>query len=69
MSQQDINELKAKVAAQTTVVQSTVVLIQGMIEQLKDAGDDAAEIQAVIAEMESNTQALAAAVPVNTPTP
>lgn len=67
MSQQDIDQLKAKVTANTAVTQSTVTLIQGLIQQLKDAADDPAELQAVIAEIEANTQALAAAVPVNTP--
>lgn len=67
MSQQDIDQLKAKVTANTAVTQSSVLLIQGLVQQLKDAADDPAELQAVIAEIEANTAALAAAVPANTP--
>lgn len=67
MAQDDINRLKAAVAANSTVVGSTVVLIQGLIQQVKDAADDPVELAAAIAELEANTQALAAAVPVATP--
>lgn len=73
--QQAIADLQAKVAEQTAVDQSAVVLIGGLSQQLKDAianagTDPAAAIQSVrdvIGQMDANDQALAASVAANTP--
>jgi hypothetical protein len=58
--------LMDEVASMKTVVDSVVALIDGLIDQLKNANTDA-EIQAVITELEAQKQELAAKVPVNTP--
>jgi hypothetical protein len=58
--------LMDEVASMKTVVDSVVALIDGLIDQLKNANTDE-EIQAVITELEAQKQTLAAKVPVNTP--
>lgn len=68
-------ELKAKVEAEATVVNSAVTLINGLSQQLKDAlaaGADPAAIQAIADELDAQSAALASAVAANTiaePTP
>lgn len=62
-------ELKAKVDAETTVVQSAVTLLSSLAQSLKDAiaANDPAAIQAIADELDTNTASLAAAVAANTP--
>jgi len=64
-------DLKAKVDAQGTVIDSAVTLINGISQQLKDAlaNNDPNAVQAVIDELDAQDQALAAAVANNTPAP
>lgn len=62
-------DLAAKVAAEDTVIQSAVTLIQGLTQQLKDAAVDNAEVQSLAADIDAQTTALAAAIPANTPAP
>lgn len=67
---QDLSQLKAAVAANTSVIGSAVALIQGMAEKLQaaiDAGADPAELQALADELKAQDAALAAAVSANTP--
>lgn len=62
-----LDELKAKVEAQTTVVQSVVTLLTDLAQRLRDAADDPAEIQAIADQVDANRQAMADAVVANTP--
>lgn len=65
-----IQDIKAKVEAQTTVVSSAVTLLQQLsnkIQELVNTGADPAAIQAVLDELNANTDALATAVTANTP--
>lgn len=68
-----LDQISADVAAQSSVIQSAVVLLGGLKTKLDEAvtalagGDDGAALAALSASLESNTQALAAAVAVNTP--
>jgi hypothetical protein len=65
-------ELKADVAAETTVVNSAITLLAGISARIDEAvaaaraGDDQA-LSALSSEVRSETQALAAAVAANTP--
>ncbi len=62
-----IADLQAAVAASDAVIHSAVVLINGLAQQVKDAGTDPVALAAVIADIEANKDALAAAVAANTP--
>lgn len=62
-----LDDLQAAVAASDKVIQSAVTLINGLAQQIKDAGTDPAALAAVIADIEANKDALAAAVAANTP--
>jgi hypothetical protein len=62
----NIQALQDAVAQQTTVVQSIVTLLDGIAQQLRDAGSDPEAIDAVIDALEANTQSLAEAVARNT---
>lgn len=63
-----IDDLKAAVAASDAVVQSAIVLINGIAAALQAAIDanDPAAMQAVIDDLNANKEALAAAVDANT---
>ena len=63
-------ELRAAVEENVTVGQSAVTLLNGLtarIQELLDAGADSTEIQAVLDEINGDTQALSEAVAANTP--
>lgn len=64
-----LDDLEAKVAAQETVQQSAITLLNEISAELKDAlaTGDTARIEALSAKIDSDTQALAAAVTANTP--
>ena len=59
--------LVSEVAGLTTVVESAIALINGFLAQIKDAAT-LAEVQAVVAEIETEKQKLADAVAANTVT-
>src|SRR5262249_48803450 len=64
-----LDDLEAKVAAQSTVLQSAVTLLTTIGDELR-AGIDAkgtARLEALSAKIDNDTQALAAAVSRNTP--
>lgn len=67
-----LEDLQAAVAAETTVVNSAITLLNGIAQRIADAvaaaraGDDQA-LTALASEVASETQALAAAVAANTP--
>lgn len=64
-----IEDLKASVQKNTDAEASVVTLMQGLSQQLKDAkaANDPAAIQAVIDQIDANTNSVAAAVVANTP--
>ena len=62
-----MDKLTADVAAEGTVIQSAITLLQGLSQQLKDAATDPVALQAVIDSIDSQTASLAAAVQANTP--
>ncbi len=64
-----LDNLKAEVAAQTTVIDSAVTLIKGFDSRLADAiaAGDPAVVQALSDQIHAETTALADAVAANTP--
>lgn len=62
-----ITDLQSAVAAEDTVLDSAVVLIQGFAAQLAAAGTDPALLAALKADIDTHAQTLAAAVAANTP--
>lgn len=66
---QEMDDLKTAVAAEDTVIQSAVVAFQGIAAQIADAAGDRAASLALSADVKSQADALAAAIPQNTPTP
>lgn len=62
-------ELTAAVDRNTAVDDSVITLLQGIVQQLKDAqaSNDPAAIDALIAKLDANTQKMADAVTANTP--
>ncbi len=63
----DLSSLTAQVEANTTVVSSSLTLIQGLSDALKAAGTDPVKLQALQDQLASSDAALAAAVAANTP--
>lgn len=63
-------DLRAKVAANTTVVASAITLIQGIKQKLDAAiaQNDPVALQALSDELDNSDQTLAAAILANTPT-
>lgn len=66
MSKQ-LDDLTAQVAANTSVEQSAITLIQGLHDQLVAAGTDPAKLEALQTQLKASADALAAAVSANTP--
>jgi hypothetical protein len=64
-----LDSLKTNVANNTTVIQSAIVLIQGLKQKLDDAiaSGDPAQVQALSDELGAQDAALAQAVAANTP--
>ena len=65
----ELDDLVAKVAANTTVIGSAIVLLQTLKAKLDAAGTDPAALAALSAELGAKDQALADAIVANTPTP
>lgn len=63
----DLTQLTADVAADTSVDQSAIVLLQGLKAALDSAGTDPVALAALSTQLEANAVALAAAVTANTP--
>lgn len=67
-AQQALSDLQAKVAAETTVQQSAITLLQQLASQVSAAnGVSPAAVEAVVAQIQSNIDNLAGAVTANTP--
>lgn len=66
-----INDISAAVAAESTVDDSIITLLNGIVQQLKDAqaSNNPAALDAVVASIQANTKKLSDAVTANTPTP
>lgn len=62
----ELDDLKAAVQAEDTVIQSAVTLIQGIAQRIADAGVDPAALQALTDDITTQANALAAAVQANT---
>lgn len=60
-------QLKAAVAAEDTVIASAVTLINGIAQRIADAGTNQADLDALVADVQSQAASLAAAVTANTP--
>lgn len=66
MSQQ-LAELEAAVAANTTVVESAITLINGLASQILELKDDPVRLATLAHDLQAKTDALAAAVQANIP--
>ena len=62
-----LDQLKAKVARNTTVAQSAVTLIKGLAQQIRDNADDPAAMAALADELDATDTDLGNAVTENTP--
>lgn len=62
-----VTDLQASVAAEDTVIGSAITLLQGLSAALAAAGTDPAALAALKSDIDTNAQALAAAVTANTP--
>lgn len=62
-----LDDLKAKVEAEQTVIDSAIALLNGLSAQIKAASLDSATMQSLADEVSAKTAALAAAVAANTP--
>ncbi len=62
-----IDDLQAAVAAEDTVIDSAIVLIQGIPALIAAAGVDPAKLAALQADITAKSTALATAVAANTP--
>ena len=67
MAAADFGPLEAEVARNTTVDASAIALLDGLAQQLQDAKNDPAAIQAIVDQMRTSSDSLAAAVSRNTP--
>lgn len=63
----ELDDLTVEVAADTAVESSAVTLIQGLAQQIKDAGTDPVALKALTDSLTTSSTALAAAVSQNTP--
>lgn len=65
-----IQDISAAVAAESTVDDSIITLLNQIVQQLKDAqaSNDPAAMDAVVASIQANTKKLSDAVTANTPT-
>lgn len=66
MSQQ-LDDLKAAVAAEDTVIGGAITLLKGLSDQIVALKDDPAALQALADDVKARTQELSDAVTANTP--
>lgn len=67
-----LDDLTREVAENKTVIDSAVALIQGLAQQIRDAGTNAAALADLASKLDAQSNALGAAVAANTgatPTP
>jgi hypothetical protein len=65
----ELDALTLEVADTNTIMQSAIVLIQGLAAQLQAIANDPAAILQLAADLDAQSDALAAAVAANTPPP
>lgn len=65
----DLTDLQAQVASNTTVIQSAIVLINGIAARIDAAGVDPVALKALSDSLKASDDALSAAVAANTPPP
>lgn len=65
----DLSALVDQVAATSGVEASAVTFIQGLIAQLQAAQGNPAQVQALVDQLKTSTDALAAAIATTTPPP
>jgi hypothetical protein len=63
----EIDMLRTAVQKESDVVQSAIVLLNGISDRIKAAGADTAALAEVAADIDTQRNALAAAVAANTP--
>ncbi len=63
----ELDDLKAEVAAEETVGDSLVTLVEGLAAQLVDAGTDPVALKAITDDLKAHADTWAAAVAANTP--
>lgn len=66
-TQMTLDELKTKVEAENTVIDSAMTLLNGLSAQIRDLSTDPAKLQALADEIDAKTAALSASVAANTP--
>jgi hypothetical protein len=64
-----LDNLEQEIHQNTDVVQSAIVLLGSLSQQIKDAGADPVKLQELTDALDANTANLAAAVAANTETP
>ncbi len=64
---QELDALTAEVAKTKTIIDSAIVLINGIAARIAAAGADPAKLAALTADLDGGAEALAAAVTANTP--
>lgn len=65
----ELARLQTEVAEMAGVVDSAIVLIQGLAQQIRDLAGQPAELTKLADDLDAKAGALAAAVEANTPTP
>lgn len=63
----ELEDLQAQVAANKTVIDSALVLINGIADRIKAAGTDPQKLADLTASLKAEDDQLAAAVTANTP--
>lgn len=63
----ELDDLTAEVARNTSLEQSAIALIQGLVAQIAAAGTDPVALAALTANLSASADALAAAIATNTP--
>lgn len=62
-----LDPLAAEVAETNTIIESAIVLIEGIAAQLEEHKNEPVEISRLAAELNAKSEALAAAIQANTP--
>jgi hypothetical protein len=65
----ELQRLQTEVAEMAGVVDSAIVLINGLAQQIRDLATNPAALNAMADDLDAKAGALAAAVAANTPTP
>lgn len=63
----DFSAVQTEITENGDAIASAVALLGNLSQQIRDAGNDPAAIQALADQLDANTQALAQAVVANTP--